>query len=310
MPRTFFAAAIFFSRFPSESLYSTDMATIGQRNTLFIIRTAPPGAYLEGGALGEILLPYRYVHPGAAPGDEVDVFVYLDSEDRLVATTEVPHAAVGEFSGFKVLSVNPRVGAFLDWGLSKDLLLPFREQKTPVRVGQKVIAYVLLDEETNRIVATTKLNKYLDRRLPTYRDGQPVNFLVMDKTPLGYNVIVENAHRALLYGDKVARPLELGEKLRGFIRTVRPDGKIDVDLDASGYKRVLPIKEKIVEMLNESDGKLPFDDNSSPEAIRAKFGVSKKVFKQALGALYKQRRIGFTNPGVELLKETDWSAGD
>ena len=286
------------------------MATIGQRNTLFIVRMATPGAYLEGGALGEILLPQRYLHKDTAPGDEVDVFVYLDSEDRLVATTEMPCAAVGEFAAFKVLSVNRQIGAFLDWGLSKDLLLPFREQKTPVRAGQQVIALVLLDEETNRIIATTKFNKYLDRKFPNYRNGQPVNFLVVEKTPLGYNVIIENAHRGLLYGDKVSRRLALGEKLRGFIRAVRPDGKIDVDLDAAGYKRVLPIKEKIVEILAESGGKLPFDDNSSPEEIRAKFGVSKKVFKQALGALYKQRRIRFQNPGIELLEATDWSAGD
>ncbi len=286
------------------------MATIGRRNTLFIVRTAPPGAYLEGGALGEILLPYRYLHPGAVPGDEVDVFVYLDSEDRLVATTEMPVAGVGEFGCFKVLSVNARVGAFLDWGLSKDLLLPFREQKNPVRTGQHVIAYVLLDEETNRIVATTRINKFLDRRFPAYRNGQPVNFLVLEKTPLGYNVIIENAHRGLLYGDKVTRPLALGERLKGFIRGIREDGKIDVDLDASGYKRVLPIRDKIVEMLTENNGKLPFDDNSSPEEIRDKFGVSKKVFKQALGALYKQRRIQFLSPGIQLVAPKDWSAGD
>jgi predicted RNA-binding protein (virulence factor B family) len=286
------------------------MATIGQRNSLFVVRTAPPGAYLEGGALGEILLPNRYLTRGALVGEEVDVFVYLDSEDRLVATTEMPRATVGEFGYFKVLSVNPRVGAFLDWGLPKDLLLPFREQKDPLRAGQSVIAYVLLDERTNRIVATSRLNKYLDRRLPSYREGQPVNLLVMDKTPLGYNVIVENAHRGLLYHDRVSRVLEPGEKVQGFILALRPDGKIDLGLDASGYKRVRPIKDKIIEMLEESGGTLPFDDSSSPESIREKFGISKKAFKQALGALYKQRRIDFQNSGIQLLKETEWSAGD
>jgi predicted RNA-binding protein (virulence factor B family) len=286
------------------------MAVIGQRNTLFVVRTAPPGAYLEGGALGEILLPGRYLARGAQPGDEMDVFIYLDSEDRVVATTEMPIATVGEFASFKVVSVNRSVGAFLDWGLSKDLLLPFREQKDPVRVGQDVVAFVMMDEQTNRIVATTKLNKHLDRRPPLYRAGQPVNLLVLDATPLGYNVIVENAHRGLLFHDRVSVPIQTGQRIRGYIQAVRPDGKIDLGMDAQGYKRVLPLKQQVLDALEQNGGKLNLDDDASPDAVRAKFGVSKKAFKQALGALYKERRIRFLNPGIELLPaDAEWSAG-
>jgi predicted RNA-binding protein (virulence factor B family) len=283
------------------------MASIGKRNTLSIERASSPGLYLNGGELGEILLPGRYIPSDVKPGARLDVFVYLDSEDRLVATTETPRAMVGEFAHLKVISVHPRVGAFLDWGLPKDLLLPFREQDFPVRVGQWVVAYVYLDAHTNRIVATTRLHRHLNRDETTYREGQPVNFLITGKTPLGYNAIVENAHRGLLYHDNLAAPLLAGQRLKGFIRTVRPGGKLDLSLDASGYKRVAPLKDRIVEALESHGGRLAFDDDSSPEAIREKFGSSKKAFKQALGALYKSRRIRFANPGIQLLDNTSYS---
>ncbi|MDB6023838.1 MAG: hypothetical protein JWM68_61 [Verrucomicrobiales bacterium] len=286
------------------------MATIGQRNTLSIVRASAPGLYLDAGELGEVLLPGRYVPHDVAPKQLLDVFIYLDSEDRLVATTEMPRAMVGEFAEFRVISVNPRIGAFLDWGLSKDLLLPFREQDAPVRVGQKIVAYVMLDEKTNRIVATTRLHRHLSRQPANYRNGQPVNLIVIDRTPLGYNAIVENSHRGLLYHDQLPAPLDIGQKLQGFVRAIRPDGKMDLSLNASGYKRVVPLKQLILDALEKNGGKLPLDDDSSPETIRAKFGVSKKAFKQALGALYKERRIAFRNPGIEALAPADWSPGE
>ena len=286
------------------------MAIIGRRNILSIERASGPGLYLNGGELGEILLPGRYIPADIAPGVKLDVFVYLDSEDRLVATTEKPHAMVGEFAWLKVISINPRVGAFLDWGLSKDLLLPFREQDTPVRVGQHVIAYVYLDEQSKRIVASTRLHRHLNRSETTYREGQPVDMLITGRTPLGYNAIVENAHRGLLYHDNLATPLQTGQKLKGFVRKVRPGGKLDLSLDKSGYKRVAPLKDQIVHALERNGGKLDFDDNSTPEAIREAFGSSKKAFKQALGALYKARRIQFRTPGgIELLDNTTYTPG-
>ena len=200
------------------------MAIIGKRNTLSIVRESTPGLYLNGGELGEILLPRRYIPRDLAQGDKLDVFVYLDSEDRLVATTETSFATVGEFAFLEVISVNLRVGAFLNWGLAKDLLLPFREQEIPVRVGQKVIVYVYLDLKTNRIVASTRLHRHLSREAPTYAEGQRVALLITGQTPLGYNAIVENAHRGLLYRDSISTPLETGQKLSGFVRTIRPGG--------------------------------------------------------------------------------------
>ena len=283
------------------------MAILGKRNLLSVIRESSPGLYLDGGELGEILLPGRYIPKKLAQGQKLDVFVYRDSEDRLVATTETPHATVGEFAHMKVINIHPQVGAFLDWGLAKDLLLPFREQEFPLRVGDWVIVYVCLDLKTNRILASTRLNRHLNREPPAYRDGQPVNFLVTGKTPLGYNAIVENAHRGLLYHSNLAAPLRVGQKLKGFVRTVRSGGKIDLSLDASGYKRVAPLTNQIVEALERSGGKLAFDDDSTPAAIRQAFGVSKKAFKQALGKLYKTRRIAFLKPGIQLLENSTWT---
>jgi predicted RNA-binding protein (virulence factor B family) len=285
------------------------MAIIGQRNLLSIARAAPPGLYLDGGELGEILLPGRYIPAEVAPKQKLDVFVYRDSEDRLVATTESPKAMVGEFACLKVINLHENIGAFLDWGLVKDLLLPFREQEFPVRIGDRVVVYVGLDAKTQRILATMRLNRHLNRDTPAYRDGQPVNILITSRTPLGYNAIVENAHRGLLYHSQLAGPLAVGQKLKGFVRAVRAGGKIDLTLDASGYQRVAPLTHKIVEALQFSGGKFEFDDNSTPAAIRQNFGVSKKAFKQALGRLYKSRRISFLKPGVELLDNTLWSPG-
>ena len=285
------------------------MAIIGKRNLLSIVRESQPGLYLDGGDLGEILLPRRYIPADVAPKQKLDVFVYRDSEDRLVATTETPNAMVGEFACLKVISLRENTGAFLDWGLAKDLLLPFREQEFPVRIGDRVVVYVCLDKTTQRIVASMRLNRHLNRDTPAYRDGDAVNILVIGKTPLGYNCIVQNAHRGLLYKSQLAGPLAIGQKMKGFVRTVRAGGKIDLSLDASGYKRVAPLTNKIVEALQFSGGKFEFDDDSTPEAIRQNFGVSKKAFKQAIGKLYKTRRIAFLKPGIQLLENSSWSPG-
>ncbi len=285
------------------------MAFLGQRNKLSIIRESSPGLYLNGGELGEILLPGRYIPPNLKAGDKLDVFVYLDSEDRLVATTEIPLAMVGELASLEVVSINPRVGAFLNWGLSKDLLLPFSEQERPVHVGKNVVVMVCLDARSNRIVASARLQRHLNREPAAYVTGQPVNLFITSQTPLGYNVIVENAHFGLLYVDRFAEPLTTGQRVKGFVRKIRADGKLDLSLDAAGYKRVLPLKMQIIQVLEENHGRLEYDDNTSPEVIRAIFGASKKAFKQALGALYKSRRIRFLNPGIELLDNTSWQPG-
>src|SRR5687768_16607480 len=267
------------------------MPTIGRRNTLKIVREAPPGLYLDGGELGEILLPKKYIPHDIKPKDLLNVFVYLDSEDRLVATTETPLAEVGEFAALKVVGVNRNVGAFLNWGLAKDLLLPFREQTKPPRIGQTIVVFILLDQTSSRIMASARLNRHLSQEPPDYQPGQSVNLLIVSKTPLGYTAIVENAHRGLLYGDRTNAPLEIGQRVKGYVRIVREGGKIDLTLDPPGaYKQVPSITAEIVNALEKSGGKLHFDDSTDPEEIRATFNVSKNTFKRALSSLYKKRR--------------------
>ncbi len=293
--------------FPACSCKFKIMVSIGKRNTLTVLRDSTVGIYLDAGERGEILLPNRYVPRRFAQGDRLDVFVYRDSEDRLVATTETPRATVGEVATLKVVSINARVGAFLDWGLAKDLLLPFREQRGPVRVGQNVVVRIYLDEKTQRIAASMKLNQDSAIEPPDYMKGQPVEFLICEKTGLGYKALVEGAHPGMLYHEGISTPVAIGQKLKGFVRSVRPDGKIDLSLEPTGHRRVAPLALRIVETLRRSGGRLGFYDDSSPEAIRQAFGASKKAFKQALGTLYKARRIRFSKPGIELLDNTTWS---
>ncbi len=285
------------------------MAIIGRRNTLTVLRSTSPGLYLDGGELGDILLPKRYIPREVQLGQKLPVFVYLDSEDRLVATTEMPKAMVDEFACLKVVGINSRVGAFLDWGLPKDLLLPFQEQEVPVRVGKTVTVFVYLDPRSRRIVASTRLRKFLNRSGDTYQPKQPVKLLVTGRTPLGYNAIVDNDRMGLLYHSNLAGPLTVGERTQGFVRAVRADGKLDLSLDLSGYQRVVPLKQLIVQALEANGGALPFDDSTAPEIIRDRFGCSKNAFKQALGALYKSRRIAFQSPGIRLLDNTLYLPG-
>lgn len=284
-------------------LRSRVMAVIGKRNLLSIVRESEPGLYLNGEELGEILLPRRYIPRDVAPKDRLDVFIHLDSEDRLVATTEIPFLMIGEFACLEVLSVNPRIGAFLDWGLPKDLLLPFREQGVHVRPGERVLVGMYLDPKTQRLVATTRWSRHLSREAPAYARGQPVEILIAGRTPLGYNAIVENAHRGLLYHSQLASPLKVGQRMKAFVREIREGGHIDLSLDASGYQRVASLTTQILQALERHGGQLALDDSSSPELIRQQFGVSKKAFKQALGSLYKDRRISFEKPGIRLLEE-------
>lgn len=279
------------------------MAELGRRNQLTVLREAKPGIYLDGGGDGEILMPRRYVTTDMVEGAVVDVFVYRDSEDRLVATTETPLAMVGEFAVLRVLGTNPNIGAFLDWGLAKDLLLPRAEQAESVREGSLVPVRVYVDERSNRIVATARLQRWLNKTPARYKQEQEVQLFVTDETPLGYNVVVENAHRGLLYHGEIAKPLQPGDVVRGYVRAVRPDGKIDVALDRAGYVRVKPLSEQILQKLADAGGSLPFHDKSSSDEIRDAFGVSKKAFKQALGALYRKRAIAIDPAGIRLLPQ-------
>lgn len=275
------------------------MASLGTRSQLFVVRVATPGVYLDGGELGEILLPGRYVPAGTIPGQSFDVFVHRDSEDRLVATTEIPYGEVGEFAALQVVSSDPQRGAFLDWGLSKDLLLPIREQAQRVEVGQRVVVYISVDQQTDRIVASSRLSRHLNQTAANYRENQPVDLLIVGPTTLGYNAIIEGAHLGLLYHNELPAPIEIGERFKGFIKTVRPDGKIDLSLNPAGYKRVNTLKEHILEKLIQAGGKLPYSDSSTPDQIWNVFGCSKKAFKQAIGALFKERKIMLSDHGIQ-----------
>ena len=277
------------------------MAEIGRRNRLEILYETDSGYYLDGDVHGEILLPGKYIPQGSRPGEILDVFIYRDSEDRLVATTEYPLAMVGEFASLRVVGMNPSVGSFLDWGLSKDLLLPIREQKDGLDIGYWVVVAVLLDDRSDRIVASARISRHLDLSPPNYHEGEEVKLLITGQTPLGYNAIVNNAHNGLLYRDEVATPLKMGQKTKGYIRTVREDGKIDLGLDRAGHRRITSYQDIVIKALESSAGRMPYHDGSSPEEIRTAFGMSKKAFKQAIGTLFKARRIVITDHDIRLI---------
>lgn len=265
---------------------------------------------LDAGALGEIILPAAETPAGAVPGGFVEVFVYPGNDGRPAATTTRPLAEAGEFACLRVADVNARLGAFLDWGLPKDLLLPFREQLRPVRPGDRVPVFVRLDERSGRLVASARIEQFLSADAPVYRPNQPVMCLVIARTPLGYKAIVNNAHTGLFFRNTLPGPLEPGRRVPACVRAVRPDGKIDLALDAAGYPRVPGIAGNIVLALERNGGALNLDDDTDPAVIRRMFGVSKKAFKQALGQLYKRRRIRFCAPGIQLLEATAWSPGE
>lgn len=290
------------------------MANLGKLNRLKVLYSTPHGIYLDDGDHGEILLPTRYIPRGTQLDELLEVFVYRDSEDRVIATTERPLALAGEFASLEVVSVNRQVGAFLNWGLPKDLLLPFREQPDQVRVGQKVVVFVMLDERSDRIIATARLNKHFSRQRVPYRQGQEVSLLITNRTPMGYNALVGKTHMGLLHQSRVSMPLQPGQEVKGYISAVHADGKIDLSLDASGYQRVASLTDRILEALKANGGKLDFDDDSPPERIRETFEASKAAFKQALGALFRQRQIRFTRPGIQWVDVreptgSDWKPG-
>lgn len=276
------------------------MAELGKMNRLPVVRDSVSGFYLDGGEDGEILLPKRFIPAGTGLDDVLEVFVYRDSEDRLIATTQRPMAMDGEFASLHVVAWHPGVGAFLSWGLDKDLLLPMREQVGHVTEGDRVVVRVFVDRRSHRMAASMRLDRFLDQTPPYYDNGQKVSLLIASETPLGCKAIIQNAHWGLLYHTDMAFPLFPGQQLEGYVRTVREDGKIDLTLDPAGYQRVKPLTEQILALLTAEGGYLPYDDQSPPEEVRDVFQTSKKAFKQALGALFRERRIRFESPGIRL----------
>jgi predicted RNA-binding protein (virulence factor B family) len=273
------------------------MAEIGQFNKLKVIREVEFGVYLDGGSAGGILLPKPEVPENTRLGDLLQVFVYLDSDDEPIATTRRPRARMGQFASLKVVEVN-QIGAFLDWGLPKDLFLPFNEQVKPLQAGDYVTVFLYLDN-TNRIAATAKLEKHLDPEAQ-FTQAQLVELLVVRPTDIGYQVIIDNCAMGLLQRQDIHRPVRPGQRLPGFIKQVREDGKIDVMLEKPGYGRIDPLAQQVLKYLQSRDGFCPLGDKSDPEAIRELFGVSKKAYKMAVGQLMKAGRVRQDADGIHL----------
>ncbi len=263
---------------------------LGDYATLVVVKQTDFGIYLDGGEAGEILLPARYVPAGVAVGDSVEVFIYLDQEERIIATTEHPRAKVGDFAFLEVNWVN-EYGAFLNWELMKDLFCPFREQKKKMEKGQSYIVYVYVDEQTFRIAATAKIDKFLSKDPSALAEGQEVDLLVWQKTELGFKVIIDNRYAGLVYADQVFAPIRTGDRLKGYIQKVRADGKVDVALQQSGQRGMRDFADELLDYLRRHDGRCPYSDDSDAQAIHDEFHVSKKVFKKAVGNLYRRRLI-------------------
>ena len=278
------------------------MAEIGKYNVLKVVKDLDFGLYLEGGELGEILLPRRYVPINCTVDDELEVFIYLDSEDRLIATTEMPEAEVGEFAYLKAVEVG-KVGAFMDWGLPKDLLVPFREQKADIEKGRGYVVYVYLDDESKRIAASSKVEKFLDNIPPEYEEGQEVDLLIYHQSDLGYKAIINNTHSGMIYANEVFKKIRKGDKLKGYIKKVRSDDKIDLMLEKPGYEKVDSIAQSILDKLKDHQNFLKITDKSPADEISSMFGISKKTFKKAIGTLYKQRIISIDPDGIRYIKK-------
>lgn len=275
------------------------MLQIGKFNELEITHRVDFGLYLDGGEEGEILLPLRYATQDMKPGDKINAFIYRDSEDRLIATTEKPYAHVGDFAFLRVNATN-NVGAFLDWGLPKDLLVPFREQKVRMVPGRSYTVYVYLDDETQRIVASAKLQKFLDNKIPNIKAGDEVKARIYQRTELGYKVIVNDLFSGLIYHNEIFSEVNIGELHHATVKTVRADGKIDLVLGKSTRNRVNDLADDILDYIEECGGRISLNDSSSPEEIRETFQCSKKDFKKAIGALFKAKQIVIENDGIRL----------
>ena len=272
------------------------MVDIGRMNTLTVMREADFGVYLDGGELGGILLPKKEVPPGCKLGEQLEVFIYLDTDDFVVAGINPPIAQVGEFASLKVVEVN-RIGAFLDWGMPKDLLLPYGEQQRAVEVGQRVMVRVYLDN-SDRLAASAKLEKFLDKDPQGLTVGDKVSLFAFRHNDLGFSVIVDNSYGAVLHQKDLFRTVRLGQTLPGYIKRVLAEGKVDVMLDKPGYGKVDELSQRILDHLDNGDGFSPLGDKSQPEDIYQAYGISKKAYKMAIGTLMKKGLISIAKDGI------------
>jgi len=279
------------------------MANIGERAKLVVLRATTPGLFLDSeGELGDILLPGIEAPRDAQPGDVLDVFLYCDSEDRPIATLDYPKVMPGEFAYLECVAV-AGIGAFLDWGLPKDLFVPLREQKDRLEEGRSYVVYVYVDETSGRIVASRRLNRNFSKEAPHYLVGEEVDLMLYGKTDLGYKAIINGEHSGVLFENEVFRRLRAGEKTVGYIQQIRDDGKIDLSLNPPGRKRIDNLETRVENELDKRGGYWELCDSSSPEAISKALGVSKKAFKQATGALFRKRKITIGKDGIRKVEE-------
>lgn len=276
------------------------MIRLGDYNTLKVVKEVDFGLYLDGGEEGEILLPTRYVPKGCRPGDDIEVFLYLDQDERLIATTLRPLAKVGDFACLEVAWVN-EYGAFLHWGLMKDLFCPFREQEMRMIKGNSYIVYVTIDEDSYRMIATAKVERYLSHERPNYKHGDEVDLLVWQKTDLGFKVIVDNLFQGLVYESQIFKPITTGNRMKGYVDHIRQDGKIDITLQPTGRQNITDFSEQLLQYLKDNGGHCDLGDKSPAELIVDRFKVSKKTYKKAVGDLYRQRLISINDDGITLL---------
>jgi len=275
------------------------MATIGQHNSLPVVAIMPNGAYLDARELGEILLPNRYLPDNCKVEDNLDVFIYADSSDRLIATTETPLTKCGEFASLKVKEVN-KIGAFLDWGLPKDLLVPYNQQHTPMEVGKYYLVYTYLDEQTERLAASSKLDKFIDIWPADYQLNEQVELIIAAKTELGFKAIINNRHWGLIFHSDVFQPLRIGKKITGYIKQIREDGRINLSLSRAGKGKVIDFSEQLLNFLAENGGFVPLHDKSEPALIQRTLHVSKKTFKATIGNLMKNGKLTIEAKGIRL----------
>lgn len=276
------------------------MIQLGKINTLEILRESDHGIYLVDEDNEEVLLPNRYVPKEFKIWDKLDVFVYLDNEERPVATTERPYVTLGDFALLRCNQVT-EYGAFLDWGLVKELFCPFKEQVFQMKPGGWYLVYCYLDEKTNRLAASSKTNRFLSNKELTVDEREEVDLIVSHPSDLGMNVIVNKKHTGLIYKDDIYTDLSIGDKVKGIVKKIRPGNKLDIVLGQVGYKSIEPNAQRILNELEDNDGLLKLNDKSSPEAIKTQLQMSKKNFKKAVGALYKQRLIEIKDDGIYLL---------
>lgn len=276
------------------------MINVGEYNELEVVKQLDFGIYLKDGDT-EILMPTKWVPKDTKIGDKLSVFIFRDSDDRLIATTVEPYATAETFAFLEAKQVN-QVGAFLDWGMDKDLLVPFREQAHRMEPGKSYVVFVYVDEETNRLTASTKLNRFIQNDNIELRDNDIVDLLIYSETDLGFNAIINNRYSGLIYKNEIYEAIRVGDKIKGYVKHVREDNKIDLSLQKSGFELVDEVKWRILNMMKQNEGFLALTDNSSPEEIKAKLQISKKAFKKAVGALYRERLVKITEKGIELLK--------